>query len=187
MFDDVINVWQSQTTEGFRMSHDDIKRRSEQLDAKLRRATYDIYAAFVLSSAVAVLMAALSPTPLQTIAVGVMIPTFGVLAVQIREMRLQAMAPFLSPAENSIAFHRAQLAQQLRFTERGRFWSRMLALAVGPPFFMFAFTSAHPELRTIMSFPIVTYFIALVVMFPIRKRMAARLRAELAQLDRLAL
>ena len=186
MFDDVVNVWQSQDTEGFRMSHDDIRKRSEQLDAKLRRATYDIYAAFLLSSTVAVLMAALSPTPMQTIAVGVMIPAFAVLAVQIREIRVQSLAPFLTPAENSIAFHRAQLTQQLRFTERGRFWSRMLALAIGPPFFMIAFTNAHPELTTIMSFTIATYFIALLVMFPIRKRMAARLRAQMEELDRLA-
>lgn len=179
--DRVLELWRTQEAEGFRMAPDEIRRRSEQMDRKLRRMTWDFAAVFALASIVVVAMASVAPTLPQTIGAALTVVAFGWMAVEVRRLREPNEA-----TRPAVEFHRAQLRRQLEFSAARRVWMRMLVLAPGPLLFFASFAQAHPRLAPIMIVQMVTFVVALVAAVPLARRRRLAVQRQLDELERLA-
>lgn len=181
--DDVLEAWQSQATESFQMTEPEIRRRIELMDKKSRRHTYDLYAALTLTSVVIVVIAAIAPNLIQTMGAVLTVVGFACLSYEVHKHRRRA--PSAETGElASIGFHRAQLQHHLDFC-RTRLWYRVLCVAPGGVLFFAGFALAHPKLASMIYFQLVTFVIVIIAMFPLNRRMAAKVQRQIDELDHL--
>ncbi len=178
--DGVVDLWRSQPADGIRIDPEEIRRRSEQMDKRLRRQTFDFYLVFVLASIVVFGMALLAPSPMQLAGAALTSAGLGWLAYEVQKLR----AP-RDPAAASVDFQRAQLERQLDFARQSRVWTRMAVLAPGAFLFLAGFAKAHPELATLMYIQMITFAIAFLAAVPASARMRRKIRQQIDELDSL--
>ena len=183
--DGVLDLWRTQHAEGFRMTPEQIRDRSEQMERRLRRMTWDYWLASVLVAIVIGGMTALAPSALQI--AGAALAIFGgvLLAREVGQIRIKRSAAIDAAGDSSIAFQRAQLTRQLEFAREERVWRRVILLTPGPLLFFFAFAQAHPSLAPIMYAQIVTFVVAVALIVPMGRRMRRKLEQQLGELDQL--
>lgn len=179
---DVRQLWQSQDTAVIRINPDEIRRKVEQMETNLRRHAWDVYAVGVLSSLVIVALAATAPHPLQTVGAVLAILGFGYLVHEVRRSRGTAPAAHDGNAA-TLDHHRALLRHRLEF-HRKRLWLRMLALTPGGILFFLGLAAARPALAPLAWLQLATFALAIGLMVPLNRKMAARYEKEIDDLGR---
>jgi hypothetical protein len=173
--DDVLALWQSQATAGFRMTPDDIRRRIEQMEKNRRRTVIDVYLVFAVISIVFILFAAVLPNLLLTTGAALTVLGFGFLTYLVRK----SFPP--ADASPSIDHYRMLLERQRDFFRRG-LWLRLLAITPGPLLFSLGLAAASPKAAPIVWFQIATSVVVLIAAFPINRRAAAKLQQKIDEL-----
>lgn len=180
--DDVAALWQTQGTEGFRMSTEEIRARIETMNRKLRRRTIDGYlvCAFLIVSMIAWMFVGMNALQL----VGAVLTIIGVsyLAWQLRANRFRRPD---DEAQNTLEHLRAELVRQRDFHRGERFWSRMLLFVPGGFVFFIGFAQAHPEVIRIIRFEIISFVIFAISAIPLNAWMARRYQKQIDALSRL--
>lgn len=180
MNDNVQALWQSQNTETFRLTAEEIRRRNQEMEKKERRAIFDMYLAAAVCSIGMVIMTSLKPTLLQIIGLALSIAGLTLLASMVQHSRAAAPSPEAGDAA-SIDYHRAILERRLEFC-RTRLWQRILAVGPGPLLFSIGFALAHPELAPIMYVQIATFILAVISIVPLNRRAVVKLQRKIDEL-----
>ena len=180
--DDVVALWRTQGTEGFRMSTEAIRGRIEIMNRKMRRRTIDGY---LVCAALIVFFAAwmiAGMGSLQQVGAILTIAGVGYLAWQIRANRFRAVktGDAAATAEHLIR----ELARQ-RDLHRARLWSRMLFFVPGPLVFFAGFAQAHPEVIRMIRFETITFVVLAIAAIPLNLWMARRYQRQIDELTRL--
>jgi len=180
--DDVVALWQTQGTEGFRMSSDEIRGRLETMNRKLRRRTIDGY---LVCAALIVFFAGWMIVGMNSLQkIGAVLTIIGVsyLAWQIRANRFRVLS---IDASDTLAHLRSELARQRDFHWGARFWQRMLLFVPGPIVFFAGFARAHPEIIRMIRFETISFAILAVAAIPLNMWMARRYQRQIDELTRL--
>jgi len=181
---DVVELWQHQATDGFRMTTDQFRRRLEVMERQLRRKRYDLFAAFALSSIAVIAIAAIAPNTLQSIGAALLVLGLAFVSYQVHQARVRNAPSAKLDSAASIEFHRATLERQLEFHSAG-LWPRLLVLTPGGLLFFLSFAAAQPKLAFFAYLQLATFTVAIIASIPLNRRMAERYRREIEELGRL--
>ena len=186
--DDVVTLWQAQGSDGFRMSTEDIRRRIETLNRKMRRRNFDMY---LMCSVLIVFFIGWMFVGMSSLQkVGTVLSIIGVsyLAWQIRQNRFRGAATGQSGDTASLDHLRTELARQRDFHRGATFWSRMLVLAPGLLVFLVGFAQAQqapPQVVRIIRFEIISCVFFIIAAIPLNHWMARRYQRQIDELSRL--
>jgi hypothetical protein len=180
--DDVAALWRAQSSEGFRMSNEEIRSRIETMNRKMRRRTFNGYlvcATIIVSFAGWMLVGMNS---LQLVGAVLTIIAVSYMAWQIRADRFRT--PSIDVVD-TLEHLRRELARQRDFHRGTRFWSRMLLLVPGGLIFFAGFAQAHPEVIRIIRFEIISFVVFALAAIPLNLWMARRYQKQIDALARL--
>jgi hypothetical protein len=186
--DDVVTLWQAQGSDGFRMSTEDIRKRIETMNRKLRRRNFDMY--LVCSVLIVFFIGSMFVGMNSLQKVGAVLSIIGdsYLAWQIRQNRFRGAATGQSGDTASLDHLRTELARQRDFHRGATFWSRMVALAPGLLLFLAGFAQAqqaHPKVVRIIHFETISCIFFLIAAIPLNYWMARRYQRQIDELSRL--
>ena len=182
--DDVATLWQAQGSDGFQMSTEDIHRRIEIMNRKLRRRMIDGYLVCAVLIVFFIGWMFVERNPLQTL--GSILAIIGVsyLAWQIRQNRFRKAAPGDGNTA-SVEHLRGELVRQRDFHWGARFWQRMILFVPGPLVFLAGFAQAHPEVGRMIRFETISFIVIAIAAIPLNLRMARRYQRQIDDLTRL--
>ncbi|MBV9185656.1 MAG: hypothetical protein JO093_08535 [Acidobacteria bacterium] len=180
--DDIAAVWQEQSGSGFRMSREEIRKRIEAINRKVRRRTIDGYlvCAFLIAFFVAWMFVGMNA--LQTIGSVLLMIGISFMAWQLRANRFRL--PSID-ANDTLAHLRNELVRQRDFHGGARFWQRMLLFVPGPLVFFAGFAQAHPEVIRMIRFEVVSFVVLALAAIPLNMWMARRYQKQIDALARL--
>ncbi|MEA2416981.1 MAG: hypothetical protein QOI58_3638 [Thermoanaerobaculia bacterium] len=184
--DDVVALWQTQSSDGFRMRTEDVRKRIETLNRKLRRRTIDGY--LVCATLIGVFAGWMFVGGMNTLqTVGAVLTIIGVsyLAWQIRANRFRSLP---IDASGTLQHLRNELVRQRDFHHLGsRFWWRILLFVPGPLVFSAGFAQAHPEEPTFTFIRIetISFIVLALATIPVNLWMARRYQKQIDALARL--
>ena len=180
--EDAAAVWQAQSGSGFRMSREEIRKRIETMNRKMRRRTLDGYlvCAFLIVSMVVWMFVGMNA--LQTVGAVLTMIAVSYMAWQIRANRFRT--PSIDVVD-TLEHLRRELARQRDFHRGTRFWSRMLLLVPGGLIFFAGFARAHPEVIRIIRFEIISFVVFALSAIPLNLWMARRYQKQIDALARL--
>jgi hypothetical protein len=180
--DDVAALWRAQSSEGFRMSNEEIRNRIETMNRKMRRRTFDGY---LVCGTLIVFFAGwmfVGMNSLQLVGATLTIIAVSYMAWQIRASRFRT--PSIDVVD-TLEHLRRELARQRDFHRGTRFWSRMLLLVPGGLIFFAGFARAHPEVIRIIRFEIISFVVFSLAAIPLNLWMARRYQKQIDALARL--
>ena len=180
---DVLALWQNQTTEGFRMTPEEIQMKIQELDTKLRarmRGGYLVCGFLIVAFS---LWAVVESDPIMRAGAAAVILSIAYLGYQLRQNRFRQAAASAVPTA-SIDHLRTELARQRDFHRGRTFWSRMLFLGPAGLLFLYGFATAHPEVIRIIRFEIATFIVLILAAIPLNLRMANKYQRQIDELDR---
>jgi hypothetical protein len=180
---DIVALWQQQTSEGFRMSSEEIQMNLQTLESKLRAQTRGGYlvCAFLVIAFTA--WAFVEHDPLMRIGAAATVVATAFLGVQVHQSRFKR-ADASSAALPSLEHLRNELQRRVDFHRGKRLWSRLLLLAPAGLLFFFAFARAHPEVITIIRFEIASFVVFILAAIPLNLKMAKKYQRQIDDLDR---
>lgn len=176
---DVQAIWQSQGAATTPPAADEIRRRVEQMDKRVRRQRFDSYLAAATISIGLGGIAFLFPNP--TLIAGAVLAICGVAFVGHEARRGR---PSHDDAVAALEHHRELLQQRLDF-HRKRLWLRVFTLAPGGILFFIGFARALPKLAPFIYFQLATFLFALALIVPLNRRAAVKVQQEIDELERL--
>jgi hypothetical protein len=187
--EDVRDVWQKQNSESFRMSLDEIRKRSELLDNRIRRRNLIGLAIGFFEVVWFSVFVFIVPNLVHRIGYFLLALGCGYLVYQLLLNKLQKRATVVRAGEMgnkvSIEFYRAELGRQRDFHRGSRFWSRMVMLAIGPLVF-FGFAIAHPQSDRFLWLVVSALLLLLLIRaVPLNLRRAQKYQAQIKELDAL--
>ena len=180
--DDVAALWRAQSSEGFRMSNEEIRNRIETMNRKMRRRTIGGY---LLCATIIVSFAGwlfIGMNSLQLVGAVLTIIAVSYMAWQIRANRFRT--PSIDVVD-TLEHLRRELARQRDFHRGTRFWSRMLLLVPGGLIFFAGFARAHPEVIRMIRFEVVSFVVFALSAIPLNMWMARRYQKQIDALARL--
>lgn len=182
--DDVVALWQTQGSDGFRMSSEEARKRIEAMDRKMRRRTIDGY---LMSAALIAFFAGWMIVGMNSVQMtGAVLTIIGVsyMAWQIRANRFRSTPV---DASDTLEHLRNELARQRDFHRGSRFWSRILLFVPGPLLFSLGFAQAHPEepTSTFIRIEIISFVVIAIAAIPLNAWMARRYQKQIDALARL--
>ena len=180
--DDVVALWQTQRSEGFRMSNEEIRNRIESMNRKMRRRTFDGY---LVCAALIVFFAGwmfVGMNSLQLAGATLTIIAVSYMAWQIRANRFRT--PSIDVVD-TLEHLRRELVRQRDFHRGTRFWSRMLLLFPGGLIFFAGFARAHPEVVRMIRFETISFIVFAIAAIPLNMWMARRYQKQIDALARL--
>jgi hypothetical protein len=179
---DVIDLWQNQTSEGFRMTQQEIQMKLRAFDAKLRVRTRDAYLAYSFLIVAFSTWAVVENDLLMRLGNAAMIIALAFLGFQAHRNRFRAVQAS-AIATPTIEHLRSELQRQIDFHRGKRFWSRVLLLTPAGLLFFFAFARAHPEVIAMIRFEIATFIVVMIAAIPLNLRMAKKYQRQIDELD----
>ncbi len=183
--DDVVTLWQAQGTDGFRMSTEDIHRKIETMNRKVRRRTIDGYlvCAILIVFFIGWMFARMNS--LQTL--GAILTIIGVsyLAWQLRQNRFRGALAGDAGNSASLDHLRTELARQRDFHRGATFWWRMLVFVPGPLVFFAGFAQAHPEVVRTIRYETIAFVVLAIAAIPLNLWMARGYQRQIDELSRL--
>jgi hypothetical protein len=186
--EDVRDAWQKQNSESFRMSLDEIRKRSELLDNRIRRRNLIGLAIGFFEAVWFSVFVFIVPNLVHRIGYFLLVLGCGYLVYQLLLNKLQQAAVVRAGEMGnkvSIEFYRAELGRQRDFHRGSRFWSRMVMLALGPLVF-FGFAIAHPQSDRFLWLVVSALLLLLLIRaVPLNLRRAQRYQAQIKELDAL--
>ncbi len=180
---DIVGLWQQQTTEGFRMTPEDIRMKLETLESKKRAQTRTMYLICAFLIVFFSIWAFVEHDLLMRIGAVATIIAVAFLGVQLYQSRFKS-ADASPAALPSIEHLRNELQRQVDFHRGKRFWSRMSLLTPAGLLFFFAFARAHPEVVRIIRFEIAAFIVFAVAAIPLNMRAAKKYQRQIEELDR---
>jgi hypothetical protein len=183
--DDVVTLWQAQGTDGFRMSTEDIHRRIETMNRKVRRRTIDGYLACAILIVFFVGWMSVGMSSLQTLGAVLTIIGVGYLVWQIRQNRFRGAATGDAGNTASLDHLRTELARQRDFHRGATFWWRMLVFVPGPLVFFAGFAQAHPEVVRTIRYETIAFVVLAIAAIPLNLWMARGYQRQIDELSRL--
>ncbi len=188
--EDVRNVWQNQNVGSFRMTPDEIRRKIEQFDRKIRKRNFIAYAAcFIVIAYFGCFFFFFFPNLIQRIGSILTVLGTGYLVYQVRLNQLQKRAAVITGAKMgnavSVEFYRAELQRQRDFHCGIWLWSRLLIFAPGPLVFILGFEIAHPELATIIRAEGAAILFLAALAVPLNLRLARKYQKQIDELESL--
>jgi len=178
----VVDAWQQQPSEGFRLTGEEIAMKIEALDKKLRRRTQDGYLVCGFLMLAFTVWALLESDPFLRLGAAATVAAVAHLAFQVRRNRFRK-EPLLTGATPSLDHLRAELARQRDFHRGNLFWSRMLLLAPAGLLFFFGFARAHPEVLIMIRWEAASFVALVLAAIPLNRRMAAKYQREIDALE----
>jgi protein-S-isoprenylcysteine O-methyltransferase Ste14 len=183
--DDVVTFWQAQGTDGFRMSTEDIHKRIETMNRKLRRDAFDGYLVCALMIVIFIGSMFVRMSSLETLGAILSIIGYSYLAWQIRQNRFRGAATGDAGDTASLDHLRTELARQRDFHRGARLWWRLLLVVPGPLVFWAGFAQAHPEPLFTIRFEIISFVVVAIACIPVNRWWARRYQRQIDQLARL--
>jgi len=180
--DDVAALWRAQSSDGFRMSSEEIRNRIETMNRKMRRRAFDGY---LVCATMIVFFAGwmfVGMNSLQLVGAVLTIIALSYMAWQIRASRFRT--PSIDVVD-TLEHLRRELARQRDFHRGTRFWSRMALLVPGGLIFFAGFARAHPEVIRIIRFEIISFVVFALSAIPLNMWMARRYQKQIDALARL--
>jgi len=187
--EDVRDVWQKQDSESFRMSLDEIRKKSELLDSCIRRRNLIGLAIGFFEVVWFSVFVFIVPNLGHRIGYFLLALGCGYLVYQFFLNKLQKRAAVIRAGEMgnkvSIEFYRAELGRQRDFHRGSRFWSRLVMLALGPLVF-FGLAIAHPQNDRFLWLVVSASLLLLLLRaVPLNLRRARKYQAQINELDAL--
>jgi Flp pilus assembly protein TadB len=186
--DVVVTLWQAQGSDGFRMSTEDIRRRIETMNRKMRRRTFDGYLMCAVLIVFFIGWMFVGMGSLQKVGAVLSIIGLSYLALQIHQNRFRGAATGDAGNTASLDHLRTELARQRDFHRGATFWSRMLVFAPGPLVFFAGFAQAqqaNPVVVRIIHFETISCVVFLIAAIPLNLWMARRYQRQIDELSRL--
>jgi len=180
--DDVLALWQAQKSDGFRISAEDIHRRIETMNRKLRRRTIDGYLVCATLILFFIGWMIVGMNLLQQIGAVLTIIGVSYLAWQIRANRFRNLS---IDGGDTLEHLCNELARQRDFHRGRHFWSRMLFFVPGPLVFFAGFAKQHPEVIRMIRFEIITFVVFAIAAIPLNSWMTRRYQRQIDELIRL--
>jgi hypothetical protein len=179
----VIGLWQGQSSEGFRMTPQEIQMKLQAHDRAMREQKRSGYLAGAFLLIAFSTWAILDNHLLLRLGIGAVVVAFAFIAVQVRRSRSRAgLASTMSTP--SIVHLRRELQWQADNHRGKTFWSRWLVLVPAGVFFFFAFARTHPQLVTIIRIELATFIAIMMAAIPLNLRMARKYQGQIDELDR---
>jgi hypothetical protein len=176
---DMRAVWQGQPA-STQLHPDQIRRYVEEMEKKMKRTTYDLFAALTLTSLVVVGIAARFASPV--LIAGAALSVCGFVYLTYEVLRYRAGAPNVADgAAPAVEYQRALIEHRLLFHRKG-LWRRVFALLPGGILFFIGFAGAQPHLAPFIYFQLATFLIAVSLIVPMNKRAALKLERQLDDL-----
>ena len=179
----VIDLWQRQTPEGFRLTSEEIQMTLQKLESKVRartRAGYQVCAFLIVAFGT---WAYFEHDTLMRFGSAATIVAVAFLGWQVHRNRVETGgAPQMT--QPSLDHLRNELQRQADFHRGKRLWSRLLLLYPAGFFFLFAFAHAHPELNWIIRYEIVSMILIFFVTIPLNLKLAMKYQRQMEELDR---
>jgi hypothetical protein len=186
--DDVVTLWQAQGSDGFRMSTEEIRKRLEAMNRRLRRRNFDMYLLCSVLMAFFIGWMFVGMNRLQTLGAVLTIIGLSYLAWQIRQNRFRRAATGNAGGTALLDHLRTELARQRDFHRGATFWWRMLAFVPGPLVFLAGFAQAqqaHPEVVRIIHFEVISFLVLLIAAIPLNLLKSRRYQRQIDQLGSL--
>jgi hypothetical protein len=183
--EDVLGLWQNQNTEGFHTTPDELRKRMEQMEKKLRRRSLDGYLVCGFLVVFFMLWLTVSTDPIQRLGAAMTIAGVGYLAYQVRQNRWRETPPADIGNTASADFLRTELTRQRDFHRGRTFWMRILAFFPGPMVFFAGFARAQPELIGMIRFEAITFVLLILAAIPLNRWMVRKYQRQLDGLDRM--
>jgi hypothetical protein len=180
--DDIVALWQTQSSERFHLSSEEIRMRIEVMNRKLRRRTIDGYLVCAAVAAFFIGWMFVGMNTLQMTGAVLTIIGVGYLAWQIRANRFRSLS---IDASDTLEHLRRELTRQRDFHWGSRFWARMLLFVPGPLIFFAGFAQAHPEVITFIRIETISFIILALAAIPLNVRLARRYEKQIDALSRL--
>jgi hypothetical protein len=181
--DDVAALWRAQSSEGFRLSNEEIRNRIETMNRKMRRRTFDGYLIFATITIFLGGWMFVDRNKLEAIGAVLTIIGYGYVAWQIRANRFRS---YSSDAGGTLQHLRNELVRQRDFHRLGsRFWWRLSFIVPGPLVFLAGFAQAHPEIIRMIRFEVVSFVVFALSAIPLNMWMARRYQKQIDALARL--
>ena len=178
----VIDLWQQQTSEGFRLTAEQIQMSLQKLEARVRSRTRDIYLATAFTTVGFGVWAFVTHDLLTRIGAIMLIVAGNFLLLQVHRNRIRrSHDPQM--AVPSLEHLRNELQRQMDFHRGKQLWSRLLVMFPAGLFFFSAFAHAHPELM-IIRFELVSFVLILIAAIPLNLRLARKYQRQIEELDR---
>lgn len=181
----VLDLWQSQTTERFQMTPEEIRMRIEMMEKTLRRRTRGGYLVTVfLFVMFGIWLVVDGADPIFRLGALLLILAVVFFGYQIHQNRFREAPAGAVGSTASVDFLRRELTRQRDF-HRGRlFWSRLLSIFPAGLVFLYGFARAHPEvLRTIQLEALLLVFFSLLAI-PLNLWMSRKYQRQIDELDR---
>jgi hypothetical protein len=179
----VVDLWQNQTADGFRMTTEEIKMKVHALDSKMRARTRIIYLMCAFLIIAVSTWAVVEHDLLMRVGAAALIIAVTFLGFQGHRSRFRTL-PASSIGAPSIDHLRAELQRQVDFHRGKLLWSRMLLLAPAGLFFFFAFARAHPEVIAMIRFEIAAFVVLTIAAIPLNRSMAKKYERQIDEIDR---
>ena len=180
---DIVDLWQNQTAEGFRMSQKEIEMNAQALDSKVRARTRGAYTVSVFLIIAFSTWAVFEHDLLMRLGAAATVIAMAFLGAQAYRNRSK-IVPASTMAAPSIEHLRSELQRQADYHRGKRFWSRMLLLAPAALLFLFAFARAHPEVIAMIRFEIATFVVFMIAAIPLNLSLAKKYQRQIEELDR---
>lgn len=179
---DMLDLWQSQRGEGFQMTPEDIRERTETMEKKLKLRTRA--GLLVCASLIAFLgLWALGSNNL-LLRLGAVL-TSGALAYLAWQIQVNRMKPTPGAGMPSVDFLRVELARQRDFHRGRTFWTRLLFLILSGLLFFAGFAQEHPEVARTIRYETIAFIILGIAAVPLNLWMARKYQRQIDELDRL--
>ncbi len=180
------NLWQSQSTEGFQMSTEEIRRRIQALNKSIRARNYAGFASCAVVMIACLNWLTFVPTLTERIGALMTIGGVAFMFLQIYRNNIETRVRRATVgATASMDFYRSELAHQRDFHRGTQLWSRILLFVPGPLVFMIGVAVARPDLRTILLIDIAIFIFVVIQGAPRNLKRANRYQQQLDELDRL--
>ncbi len=182
---DVLDLWQSQRGDGFQMTPEDIRKRIETMEKKLKYRTR--MGLLVCASLIGFmgLWAVVSNNLLQRLGAVLTAGALVYMGRQIQEYRMKP-APGAEMGETlPVDFLRTELARQRDFHRGWTFWSRMLLFIPSGLLFFLGFAQEHPEVGRMIRYETIGFLVLGAIAIPLNLWMAKNYQRQIDELDRM--
>jgi hypothetical protein len=179
----VIDLWQQQTSEGFRLTSEEIQMHLQSLESKVRARTRGGYLVCAFLIVAFSTWAFFEHDILMRIGAAAVVVAVAFLAFQVNRSRFGTVDP-PQMALPSLEHLRNELQRQMDFHRGKRLWSRMLLLAPAGLLFFFAFARAHPEVIGMIRFEIASFILFTLIAIPLNAKLARKYQRQIEDLDR---
>ena len=182
--DEILDVWQAQSADDFRMSPDALRTQLASLERRVRVRTRGGLLVTVSLIVCFFWMLTISRHVMMTTGIALVLIGVAYLGYQVWQNRSRSGAPFVGGVP-SIDYLRSELARQRDFHRGKTFWTRMAIFTPGPLVLFPGFALAYPKVAWMIWIEAAMAVAGLVAAVPLNYSLARKYQRQIDELDRL--